>query len=340
MTSRRRFLVGVGTSLALVGCGYRPGGGDVRWQRRSANHLTGKTRVVATDHRVYAFDYDATLINPMTAETTVGSGVDVVDASDGSHAWSRTYESRMSCSAVGDAGVVVCVDNTLVQPTGTDQQRVDLPGSAYGVALADGRAYVRLQRELVAIDLDDGSVRWSHQLPWTEESTVLANRETVLVADESRFVGVDADGTPRWRRDDLGSVVPAVTGDGVYATSRERVLALDASSGETRWADDAETTSPPVVTDDRVLYRANGALVAVDHGGDQRWRFSEFAAGGDLPVAADERGVFAATETGIAAIESGEPRWEVAYDRIGVGPFLVDAGVIAGSGARLVCHVP
>jgi outer membrane protein assembly factor BamB len=114
----------------------------------------------------------------------------------------------------------------------------------YSVSAADGRVYLGMQPEVdgqprggprvVAVDRDGGEVAWT-----------------------AEFGGADHE---------VGSPPTAVAGGTLYATNwqSDRVIALDAATGERRWAAELYDASGAVVVGDRLLALGEGQVVALD----------------------------------------------------------------------------
>jgi outer membrane protein assembly factor BamB len=200
-----------------------------------------------------------------TALVAGGDRVVAVAAASGAVLW--TFEPPGEHARVGDPAVhegTVYVGASHVQ---TPETQVEEPyGRLYGV---DVRSGARLFRRDVTVGRRD----------WAEPRYAVAGDPGVFLTLESGGVlGLDHDGTRRWRRrGDDWYYPPVLAGDAVLQPTSRAVLALEAGSGETRWRDDGPEMHVGVA--DGVVYGAggggpdeDGVLAALDAAtGRRRW---------------------------------------------------------------------
>lgn len=362
-SSRRGFLslLGTGALATVAGCGYRPGGGDVRWRSTDLRGVFRASQVGVAGDVLYTIARSDTTFDFESEEWYRGGRVTAYGTTDGEQRWSEHFESHFVAHAVDDGGAAVASEGTVVRlgPDGTEwSATVDEAPAA--LALADDRVYARTAgRSVVALDDGErvGSVslagvdgvdrgtddpgRGADSPDGRRRGTIEASGGLVVAADEGGVVAFDVDGRRRWRRGDVAASRLTVARDSVLAVTGRYLLSLDAVSGETRWrTGPAGTAPPPVATADAVYY-VPGSLVVLDRAGDRRWSTDAIGhVGRDPPVAVDGSGVYTAERTSLSAFDhDGTRRWTVGYDAVEAGPFPVDAGVLAVADGDLVCHV-
>lgn len=129
---------------------------------------------------------------------------------------------------------------------------------------------------VVALDRDDGSVKWQVKLDEPLSGAVGAGGGRVMVGtlDGQVIVLDDTDGTEEWRKSVTSEVLaaPQTNGDVVVVqTQDDKVVALDISSGDQRWIYEASLpvltvrgTSTPLVNLRQVFVGlASGKVVAL-----------------------------------------------------------------------------
>jgi len=374
VTSRRRFLASLATLAAgatLAGCGYYPGGGDIRWREESLGGLYRTDEVAVAGETLYTVT-DSTQSYDVEEETwTRGAEVVAYDTADGSERYSEGFEERARAFGVGESDVAVGLgsddtglggegpSSSAVARIGPDgrQWTVTVDAAVEQLAVADERVYaVTAEGALVACA--DGEVRWrrgSYDLgnagPDRESSALVgAGPAGVVLADGGEPVHLAPDGTERWRRPDISHVqqVVDVGSDRVHVADETTLYALAAESGESRWTAQ-ESADLPEYALGRARYHRTGGdfyrvvdaeLHALDDTGETRW--TNEGVERETNVAAGETSVFVHTGSGVTALsaDDGSRNWTVEYDRIDAGPFLVDAGVLVVSGQGVTCHVP
>lgn len=375
--SRRRFLAGLGSTLAgavgLAGCGYVPGGGDIRWTANYSDFSTD--RVAATGDTIYAMarserDYDFD-----TEQWTDGARVRAVSASGGVERWTQQYDSEGTAFGVGAGAAALGAGGSVVRLDADGEAwRATVAAAPAALAVTDDRVY-GLTETGVLFGCGDGALRWQREDPGFRPDSglgagpdgVVAVRGGVSGGDDTgdgdtgtgddghgTLVCLAPDGTERWTRPDLGGADRVVVRSRTAYVLDDEITAVDTASGGTEWASNADGAGgfrePAYRVTERGVFRVDdGALVALDGSGDVRWSFG--GDGGrrdedtwvahDAAVAVDVRGVFVETEDGLTALAAGDGkrRWTVSYDRLTAGPFLVESGVVVATQGDLVCHV-
>lgn len=361
-TTRRDFLArtGAAAGTALVagfaGCGYRPGGGDVRWRDEEAGRTVADADTVGVaGDTVYALDHDTRLINfdreadpsEMFAE---GSAVDAFGADRGRPLWDETHESEMACSAVGAEGPAAATGAEVRRYTDDGQAwTASVPAEVRAVAPVEDRVYALAAGTLYATAA--GTIRWTADtdpVSDPESGGLAASGSVAVCADAGGIVGFAPDGSRRWRRPDLRARGVTVADPGVFVVATDGLAVLDPATGETRWRrDERGIRGLPAVGPERVYVGRPGGVLALDREGTEQWSAS-LSPRESRPVVAGERGVFAADQPDFAGEETlrrldrtdGTTKWTVRYDDIDAGPFLAPSGVLVAGEGRLVCHVP
>lgn len=353
--TRRRVLslVGSGVAGALAGCGYRPGGGDVRWRTDRASGVAQASevgvaggRLFAVDRSIRGYDFDT--------DTWYTRGEVTAYRTDGAmEYWEATVESTLSAQAVAADGAAVGFADSIVRfDADGERWQASIDGTPRSLTLTDDRVYAVTDGSAL-LALSDGAERWSVSLDpqdGTEspddrprpEPAVAASGDLLVCSTPAGLRGFDPDGSRRWTRDDV-AVWSVVVGEGIaLAAAESRLLALDPSSGETRWHLERRPGAlAPAFTADGVYVRSDDSLVAFQRDGTRRWSHPLAGHGPTGSVAAGPRNVYVADDDGLAALdEGGDVRWRASYDRVAVGPFHTENGVIVAADGNLVCHVP
>ncbi|MFW6265699.1 MAG: PQQ-binding-like beta-propeller repeat protein [Halanaeroarchaeum sp.] len=195
---------------------------------------------------------------------TVGGGMVVVGDERRVHAYSsRTGAHRWTSDDIS--------------PTANDsidEHRAETTAPAVGPA---GTVFVGTTDGLVALDGDDGSVRWRNDsieaagTPSVADGTVIA-----LGRDELLAMGVDGD--EWWRRAvDRGEepTSPAIGDERIVAPTESGILAVAVGTGEREWNRALQVDTPPVVAASTCLVGTDDGLRAIDVStGDSLWTFS------------------------------------------------------------------
>ncbi|WP_135364326.1 outer membrane protein assembly factor BamB family protein [Halosimplex halophilum] len=360
MTSRRRFLRDAGVTAALglggalAGCGYRPGGGDIRWREDFRTGFYGDDPVGVAGGVLYGVTPSSRTYDFEAEEWVTRSSVTGYDTADGSRRLNREFDPDITASALGDGTLAVAFADGSVASLAAEgvQWRGPVDGQVRAVAGAPGRVYaVTADGRLVATA--GGSREWTVDLPGADGETdsdgdrrpatfVAASEDHVLAATGNGAAGFAPDGRRLWRRRDLEPPEGAAFVDGrVHVWWSLDLVALDPSTGDPRW------TLPGLVESVAIAgsggYRVgHGELVAFDADGERRWtrdsdtRYEDRYGGG---VAADADGVYATRDGDLVAHDpaDGSVRWVVEAE-VEHGPYLVDGGVLVAVDGELVCH--
>lgn len=360
MTSRRRFLVGVGTAATaggLAGCGYRPGGGDIRW-RADGDFATFPTRALdVTDGLVVTVADSTTSFDIEREEWIHGGEVTAYSTADGSRVWSDRLDGELSCHTVGDGGAAVGFDGTVVRyAAGGRQWGVDLGASLLALAVADGDRTYALTDTGDLVACAGGAERWRVDLEpelgaddGGFEPAVAASHETVVCWVGGSTLAFDTGGRRRWSQPDINVRRFSFVDGAVFASGGGGVATFDGATGDLRWITD--DGGGFTVTADAVYSAYDTKLRAYDHSGSLRWSIPDDT-GPDRdravrdpaqyqgPVAADSEGVYVDSSGGLTALDPGDGsvRWRMQNRMISAGPYLADSGVLVVAENELVCH--
>ena len=215
--------------------------------------------------------------------------------------------------------------------------------------LADGAAFVTVGancNQLVAVDLEDGAVRWRSDLDYRCVKLSVSDQTIYVAESEATGVGSGlyafdaATGAQRWHVDvPFRTCSPAAVAEGVVlSVGSGGVFAFDVDMGEERWSFRPSTgpvvNSRPVVDGDTVYVAASrqerhSVVYALDGAtGTQRWRERLFAGEGnshltDLEVVDGTLFVHhaedGARQRALHAIDArtGTDLWQLAHVRAG-----------------------
>ncbi|AKH98222.1 outer membrane protein assembly factor BamB family protein [Halanaeroarchaeum sulfurireducens] len=175
-------------------------------------------------------------------------------------------ERRVHALSVGTGEIAWRSDP--LPPTGQDTIDESEARTTSPAVGPTGTVYVGTTDGLVALDGADGSVRWRvDDLIDVASPAVLDG--TVYALGAESLVAVGTDGTERWRRSarrQRGVTPPAVGGDRLVYASDASVVAVDVTTGEEVWERDRQTTSYPVIDGDTCFVGNAEGLHALDTG--------------------------------------------------------------------------
>lgn len=279
MPRRRAVLAGVtGLVTGLAGCGYRRGGGDVRWSMEmpgsvDALHTTGRHVVVAVHSWGPSYARrPATVqwLDPATgtveqtlqrsASNTVVDGETLFSVTDtvvralrdGRELWAWDAVEPVEDFAVGGETVYVLDSGLTLSAVGIDgtlRWRVRVPETRrrYGWVTASDRGVYRSTRigdmATVTAFAPDGTERWRHTIADPDQTPRIATvGGTLLRWDGGNLRAVSvSDGRGRWSGN--GVVVGrASASERAYVSYRGTLSAVDAETGVTSWTHDGWDT--------------------------------------------------------------------------------------------------
>jgi len=256
-------------------------------------------------------------------------GVVALDAATGEHLWGYGETGGYSSYTppVVDGAVYVGYGDdaigsgsghvAAIADDGTERWRRET-GSVYAppVPHCDGLYVGSDDRRIYRLDAETGEVAWSHDVgPPTgraEVSVAAVQDGMVYATTEDRLLALDAsDGTERWiARPGGGRIRSVRAGEQVYAATRERVAALE--SGELQWTSNRTGGSILAVRDGTVYASDGFQFAALDAAsGKERWGLET-----------DDRHAVGVGDAGpavgvreVRALDSaGETRWQRSLD--------------------------
>jgi outer membrane protein assembly factor BamB len=347
MVSRRHALALLG-SAATSGCLFGGFGADAS---PTATPIAARTVDATGSIPQYQVDAEnaGALPSPAPADPTV--------------AWRRTPNRYDAAQPVVDGGAVyVAFDGTLVKLTladGDTAWTVDAGHASESTpAVHDDTVYLTVwnggesvPRGLIAVDADEGTVRWRALTENDINTSPTPTEDAVFLGggfENHDVAAVEHDGTVRWRRD-LGeyAAAPAVVdGRAVYATGESAsVVALDTETGETAWeqsVDGRATAAPTVAGGGESIVTADetGTVRRLDAAsGEEEWHATvdvdtrvqhSVAVGGDHVIVAHEVGVAS------LSLEDGGERWATDRAADPTAPILTDDAVLVGAGRDVI----
>lgn len=202
---------------------------------------------------------------------------------------------------------------TLEAATGEPTAAGPLAGEELALG-TDGQTIVAVRErddgrdELVGRDIETGETAWTADA--TDLSTpVLTMRDGVAYQGGStrpygRAVDLD-DGAERWESASSLPIDFAVDGDIVAYAFDDLLGALEADTGDQRWAErfEAALTTPLLVESRVVSGTADGSVLAVEPSGQVAWQ-KRTADGSVTALAASEGRLFVGTESDVVALDA------------------------------------
>lgn len=347
--SRRRFLqTGLAAAgvTALAGCGYRPGGGDVRWEAGGGG-LHGPDDLLAADGTAFAvarseygYDWEA-------EEWGDYSRVTAYDSADGTALWE--HEGTPVGRPAADDRTLYLGDEagtlTALAADGSERWQQSVGGFPRTLAAAGGRVYALTESgDIVAFAAEDGEQAWSETVGADGRTALAATGNGVVVRrapdDATAFAARYRDGERRWE-----AQLPASTGrwDGrpvvahgtAYVFGGRELTALALDDGTKRWS--RRTTYPRgrvAAGDGSLFFVSDETLYALGTGdGSTRWRFEPRRREGyglaSSPAVADG-GVYVGGEDAVVAVsaDDGSVRWRARSERVSTRPRVVGETVV------------
>ncbi|AGB38699.1 outer membrane protein assembly factor BamB family protein [Natronococcus occultus] len=251
-----------------------------------------------------AWEYDrggrAAIVDGTVYLRTDG-GVHALDATDGSARWEREDVGADGTPAVADDAVVVGGESLSVLEADTGEVRWSEPfdegeheQTVTSPTVVDGTAYVVAAGELLAYDVDDGTVVWGLESvefeaaddvtePGTEDAAfgsvpvAVANGLVYAIADGAGIAALDAeDGTTawtHWRREyeGLSFAGVAATAQRVFVSGspEDEFPILDAATGDRLGT--APSVLPTAATESVRIAASPDALRVTDYETDEGW---------------------------------------------------------------------
>ncbi|WP_135828238.1 outer membrane protein assembly factor BamB family protein [Halorussus halobius] len=343
--SRRGLLALATAGLAgLAGCGYRPGGGDVRWEIETGTGpyspddlLVVGDRLVTVNRSRRGFDFEA---------ETWGESAEIAayDAATGRERWAA---SAPPCGrpAVGDDSLYLGHEDggvTALDADGSTRWQGSVEGFPRRLAAAGDRLYALTDADdLVALAATEspaasaGDRLWRASVAAETTSALAATADGVVVRDAeaagTTVRSIRRDGEGRWSTEVPGApgdVRPVVADGTVYVPAGDRLTALALGDGTERWSREAgRLRGSPAVGDGAVYYVADRTLSARDaEDGSVLWQFDPSDGRGFSapPAVAGERVYAAGRDTLYAlAAADGSVRWAVEADGADAAPLVV-----------------
>lgn len=351
--SRRRFLslasLATAGTVGLAGCGYRPGGGDVRWEvnvgtggYQPDDVLAGDDGTLFTVNRSSrGFDWDA-------EEWGQYADLTAYDATSGRERGEAQTEP-VGRPAVGGRTLYVGHEDGGLTAFGADGEtrwRAETDGPARGVAASADRVYaVTDGDELVAFAPDDGERLWSADsddsggdvaLAGTVDGTYVHREATATSTEVTAFA---PDGERRWSATlsagGVGNARPVLVDDTLYVPARGSLFALDREDGDDRWSHSAGSRGSPAVADGAVYLSDGERVSALDAAnGEERWRFAPEGWRARVSAPAAAEGVaYVGGRSALYALDGdgGSVRWRVDSGEVRGAPIVVGRTVVVVS---------
>jgi len=368
-SSRRRFLalaVAAAGAGPLAGCGYRPGGGDVRWEHGTGTGTyrpddllaTGRT-AFTVNRSVRGFDFDA-------EEWSVSADIAAYDAASGGPTWEETTPPCGRPAASGGRLYVGHEDDGLVAfaDDGERLWEIDVGDFPRTVAARDDRVYALTEAgDLHAFAADDGDQSWRTTLganeetaddgeertPTADRATLTTTRNGVLVhyrdgtsagGGTTEVAVFGTDGDRRWTTELVIEPSGRAAADdetgAVYVPSDRVLHAVSLDDGSERWSQGvAGIKGTPVVADGRLYHVGGGGLYARSpKDGSLLWQVESDGLRGfsSSPAVADGR-VYVGAHDAVYAIaaEDGTVVWQVESGRVTDAPRVVAETVVVST---------
>lgn len=347
--SRRRLLALAGAAGigALAGCGYRPGGGDVRWETDAGGGLYRADDLLATGgtvftvaRSVHGFDWD-------TEEWGDSGYVTAYDAASGLKLWQHQGPPVGESATYRETLYVGTEEGTLLAlgADGATRWRTSVGDFPRTVSAAGGRVYALTDSDdLVAFAADDGKRAWSKALRAGDEATLAATPNGVVVhhlrddTGNATVTAIRRNGERRWERElstasGIAGWRPAVVDGTLYATTDSDLFALSLRDGTKRWSKRVRyLEAAPAGADGTLYYVDRGTLYALDAAdGSTRWRFEPRRLGDVTSPPAVGRGtVYVGADEAVYSVasEDGSVDWRAESSRVDTRPVVAERTVI------------
>lgn len=324
MPSRRRFLANVALASGLAGCT----GGDGPATETTTTEAATQTSATAT-----------TAKTTETAETTTEE--------------TQNFEPQKETPESEGVRWRVSFEDTIDYPPVVGEDRVFVPVGEphYGEDEKSVGA-------LAGLDAKDGTPEWTTRLPAAPTGrprvgdggvycTVGTSDGLGLHGRDQRCVGLDTEGTERWRTDTVDQFLHVLalgedraylaTSDDQLGLKGQRLFAIGLGDGRTRWSVESGDAREGSYRDGLVLAAVGGGAGLAVHdaeSGERRWLEEVGALGTDsgFPVAdgAVVVGHPSGDPGGFTALDltDGSERWRYVND--GSDPFVPTSATVAG----------
>jgi outer membrane protein assembly factor BamB len=317
-------------AVLAAGCG---GGSETTPSSTASAGSTASTSAVAPTSTSTATDCPAVTEGGDPEFGVLGAAVAVFDTATGAFAWEVEVGPAASVAGIGD--LVVIGDDTAVRAFDAGDGSMRWCATPGGVVAATDEATVALAPDgtLSGLDPSNGEQRWSMPtaampagMPLISDSTLLGGRanvylDTSVVTPPGSVMAVDAaTGATRWVWEPSGCdpsqagqlIQPGqpvnvcvggpwvpVEGPLLYLadTNAARIVALDPSTGDERWATPTDGQAGSVSAGDDIVAFTSAPLPTAPAGGE-----------------------FTPTTGQLVAVEatSGAERWAVPFDPTGL----------------------
>ena len=135
--------------------------------------------------------------------------------------------------------VIVCDDDGIIASFDPDDGSLNWThendARYWDVATFEGTVYTadRDSDAIIAINTDDGSVRWENTLPTTAFGTVIVDSNTVVYSSDDELVGVDPDdGSEQWTNNEAAlGYLTSWNGLAISTDNNSNLTAVDAGDG-------------------------------------------------------------------------------------------------------------
>jgi outer membrane protein assembly factor BamB len=198
------------------------------------------------------------------------------------------------------------------------------------VSSASGSSPGSRSSSLYALDVDTGRLLWSKTFDTDSSGVTIRGEHAYLVVDGDLFAINIERGTVVWTASLPSSamllVTPTVTDETAYVATPDAIVALATADRSERWRGEfGETVARPLALDDETVYvgggyfsAETGTIAAFDRAtGAEQWRFETTggASKGGATVAGD-RAFVSSPEFGVYALdaETGDVDWTYEVD--------------------------
>jgi len=333
--SRRRLLALLGAGLGpLAGCGYRPGGGDIRWTIQTGTGPYRPEFVLAAGETLFTVNRSRPAFDMESKSFGQAGRITAYDATTGTELWHESLYP-LGQPAVHDDTLYVGHkggDLLAVGTDGTERWRTQVGAFPRFIAATAHHVYtVTTAGVLYAFEIGDGTQMWQQSVDGGESYALTATSDDVFVISvtETSMTTVTAmtrDGTQRWSRERSGrrgheAGRPIIDGKTVYISIDRGLSALAVDDGSERWSHrGGRSRGIPTVSNETVYYTGDNTLYAVrTRDGQEQWTFgSTYRYGVKSPPAVAGDTVYVGGLDGFSALAAadGTVHWQVRSDNV------------------------